>query len=261
MHYENTGKSTIVFLQRKKKMMEVVWENQEIWKIPVELSMDFFLYEGKEMLQEEKRQLQEKISFYEAFQDARNRLARKDYSEGELRKKLQEKYDEKKVQEVLQELKTRRLLSDERIKEQWLALCFDKKYGPEFAKEKLRKKGIPWQEDDFLRWKGLEEEFIQEWVERLSNKEKGSNEEKKRKMEEKIVRLGFSRYKVKKYVEHIEKDEEEEKESFLRLYEKYRRKKVKGTEYEKKQKMFKYFVSHGYSYDDILRWIEETKYE
>lgn len=57
-------------------------------------------------------------------------LARRDYSEFELKKKLLERFEEEKVDSVLEKLKERGLLSDERYMERMInKYAFDKKYG------------------------------------------------------------------------------------------------------------------------------------
>lgn len=70
-------------------------------------------------------------------------LARRDYSEYELKKKLIEHFEEEAVNGVIEKLKERGLLSDERYMERMInKYAFDKKYGYYKVELELLNKGF-----------------------------------------------------------------------------------------------------------------------
>lgn len=114
-----------------------------------------------------KNFLQKKKKHSNVLNYALNLLARKDYSEYELRQKLSE-YPNSEIDEVIEKLKERGLLSDERYAERLIDKFIRKKYGFLKVKMELEKRGLNNFQDllNDMYTKDLEEENVRYFLDK-----------------------------------------------------------------------------------------------
>lgn len=136
-------------------------------------------------------------------------LSRRDYSSGEIAKKLRYRQDsEENIEMVLYKLQKERLLDDRRFAQQHATVCVRKQYGKARIRHSLREKEIP---DDLIEeiLEGLDKEEAQSELLKAASKmlARYANEEDPRKKKAKLLaalaRRGYGYEESKQALETI----------------------------------------------------------
>lgn len=205
-----------------------------------------------------------------AYQSVLRLIAQRDYSEFELKEKMQKKYrlSDEEWNEIAEYLKEKGLIDDRRYLKDRIEAHFYQYRGQYRIIEDLRKRGFSREEIENV----LEEYDPDAEVERaliraedfLKRQRRGSRYEREEKMKAHLVRQGFRYETIMQVLNMVDDDyhADDEKESLRRLLERrYRREVRKYSGHELRQRLTQYAASKGYAYDMIDEVLKEIDYE
>lgn len=203
------------------------------------------------------------------FSDALHYLAHRMRSEAEIVRKLKDKeYEDHIIKEVIHKLYTLKFLNDEDFA---VALvntrinAADK--GPVIIAQELKQKGVS---DTFaeaalaLYTREKQIEHAEKHINKLlKNKTNASTIELKRKVEQTLIRKGYSSYIIEEALQTIQisQDEDQEWKSIQIHGEKALRRYSKYTGYEFQQKMKSALYRKGFPIELIERYVDEIQQE
>ncbi|WP_042351754.1 recombination regulator RecX [Bacillus massiliigorillae] len=203
------------------------------------------------------------------FSDALHYLAHRMRSEAEVVRKLKEKeYEEHIIKEVIHKLYTLKFLNDEEFA---IALvntrmnAADK--GPVIIAQELKQKGISDVHAEAALQLYTNERQIQhaekQILKLVKNKSNASTIELKRKIEQTLIRKGYSSYIIEEALRNIQisQDDEQEWNSIQIHGDKALRRYSKYTGYEFQQKMKSALYRKGFTIELIERYLEEIQQE
>ncbi|MEH6941902.1 recombination regulator RecX [Bacillus sp. JJ722] len=203
------------------------------------------------------------------FSDALHYLAHRMRSEAEVVRKLKEKeYEDHIIKEVIHKLYALKFLNDEEFA---IALvntrmnAADK--GPVIIAQELKQKGISDSYAEAALQLYSKEKQIQhaekQILKLVKTKKNASTIELKRKVEQTLIRKGYSSYIIEEALNNIQisQDDEQEWNSIKINGDKALRRYSKYTGYEFEQKMKSALYRKGFSIELIERYLEEIQQE
>ncbi len=203
------------------------------------------------------------------FSDALYYLSHRMRSETEVIRKLKEKeYEDHIIKEVIHKLYLHKFLNDEEFAAALVNTRMntgDK--GPAVIAQELRQKGISDLHAEaalklYTRERQIEHAGKQ--IQKLAKKKSNASEiELKRKIEQTLIRKGYSSYIIEAAMQNIDlsQDDEQEWNSLKKQGEKAFRRYSKYTGYEFEQKMKSALYRKGFAIELIERYLEEIQQE
>ena len=259
-------KITQITFQKKDILLEYS-ENNKIKEITLTPSVysDFYLYEGKEIPEEEWKSLCLKNEEAKTMQYAYNLVARSSYSKKKLEKKLLEKgYPEKDIRSVLKTLEQQGLIDDEQYAKDYIEYMNEKNYGQQRILEDLKEDGIP----SFILSKfsfpdAKEKEKLKKVLPLLSKKwSNESHRNREKHLYEALYRRGFTSELIQKEMALMgSRDEDQEWKACSMAYLKYQRLYATNRKQDISQRIITALMRKGFSYDIIKQVMEAHKNE
>lgn len=255
-----SGKREIVEIKFNKKGQAVVQFGAESLTIPPNVFTNYYLFEGKEISEEDIKKIKKEISNETLYKYGLRLACKMSYSTKEVRDKLNTKGDDKfATKAVIDRLKEAGFLDDEsyalEYKEEKEKACF----GKNRILDTLRyEKGISDSIINALRFKE-EEEHASRYLHAIENKySRISYQEKKRKVHDSLLRRGFDEHVVYSVLNELTSNREEENKNLQKIaFNTLNKYKAKYNERDARQKTFESLMRKGYSSKDINRTLEE----
>ncbi len=130
-------------LKKKGSLVNILFNNSELMKIPYELFIKNNLYVGDEISEEKFQSLTKRIQIYQIKQSALRYLGLRNYSTSELKLKLLKKgYEKKSIELALNEIDELGYLNDKKFAEDYFNFQLKKKKGLLKIKAELFSKGV-----------------------------------------------------------------------------------------------------------------------
>ena len=202
-----------------------------------------------------------------AFTSALNYLSYRMRSEAEIKTHLKEKeFEEHIIKEALHKLAQLKYINDEEFANAFVQTRInagDK--GPIVVAQELRQKGIQSNHAESalqLYTKELQLQHVEKLIGKLlKNNNKLSIVELKRKIEQTLLRKGFSSYIIEEVFQNIEfsQDDDQEWESICKHGDKAHRRLSKYSGYEYEQRMKSALYRKGFAMELIERYLEEIQ--
>ncbi len=264
----NEKKYSIIKLTFQKKEILLQYRDKEKIK---EISLfpsvytQFYLYEGKEVLEKEWREILKMNDLAKDFDFAYRCIGKRSYTISQLSKKMQQKgISLSHIHSIVQTLKEQNLLNDERYQEEYLEILEAKYYGEKRIREELKKVGIPQEKIDALVFDEEKEyEKLQALLSIFLKKpNKESNLKRRVHLEMDLYRYGYSREMIGRALQEITLlSLEEEKKNCLIERLKYERIYAHQENQERKRRIIASLMRKGYSYDIIKQVMEVNEDE
>lgn len=205
-----------------------------------------------------------------AYRSVLRLIAQRDYSEFELKEKMQKKYrlSDQEWEKIANDLKEKGLIDDQRYLKDRIEAHFYQYRGHRRIIEDLRKRGFTRSEvEDALAEYDPDAEVERASIRAeafLKRRQSGSRYERQEKLKAHLLRQGFEYATIMKVLETVEDDypQDEERNSLRRLLSRrYQRDARRYEGYELRQRLMRYAASKGYPYDMIDEVIKEIENE
>lgn len=267
MQLENSGKITIISINRTKKRISLLLSDGEEIDVNEDIILDHYLFVNKELNKVEIKEIKENADMSGALNYSYKLLSKGMYTEKEIKTKLeQRKYSFKIIRNVLTKLLKLNYLNDARYVEEFVSSSKCKGYGPNKIINTLKSKGISdkllasieYNEDE-------QKDIIKLKIPKLSKQyNKYSLKNKKIHIVNSLVSAGFDTSIIYNMIdEYLTYDAENEKmilsRDAKRIYEKLQKKSLSA--YELRQSVVSYLLRKGYNYNDIDGALREIDYE
>lgn len=227
------------------------------------------LKKGKTIDQLDAMEIAYQEDIQKAFSHALNYLSYRMRAEAEIVTFLKEKeYEEHIIKEVLHKLSSLNYINDEEFAKAFVQTRInagDK--GPNVVAQELKMKGVqsPHAESALqLYTTELQQQYAEKMALKLmKNANKSSSSELKRKIEQTLLRKGFSSYIIEVVCRDIDfsQDEDQEWESICKHGEKAHKRLNKYSGYEYEQRMKSALYRKGFTMELIERYLTEQQME
>ena len=248
-----------------KNFVTVYFDDIKI-KILESTYLNLHLYKGKELNDEDIKNILEKDNYFKNFDFAKKLLLKRPYSESDLRHRLQRKQiKEDDINNIVNELKSLNLIDDERYSYYLLDVYNSKLYGKYKIVHLLKEKNINKDIIDNIIFDDKDEiSKAKILLEKLEKKYKNCNFCLKYKhIENYLINYGYDNSiinELQKY--YVTFDEEDEKRKLIDDYHKISiRLSSKPNDINKYKKIVNYLLRKGYKYDLIKEIMEEKNNE
>lgn len=243
-------------IEHKKKDIIISFVHFEPLKIHEDTYIEFYLYEGKEIDEKEYRQIVAQEAIYNAMQYAKKILAKKMYTEYEMRLRLQKKdikYHE--INKIITSLKEMGLINDEEYALNYIESRNKKNIGNNKIKQELKIKGIDIDKFHIDLSSNEETKAYQKGLLAWNKRKNLSHEKQKEGAIQELIRNGYSFNlaldTIKKIASNEENDDEEEK--LLNEYV-----KIKTVTLDE-EKIYKKLRNKGFKHEDIVKMMKGEK--
>lgn len=264
----NEKKYCIIKLTFQKK--EILLQYQEKEKIK-EISLfpsvytQFYLYEGKEVIEKEWKEILKMNDLAKDFDFAYRCVGKRSYTVAQLSKKMQQKgISLSHIHSIVQTLKEQNLLNDDCYQEEYVEILEAKLYGERRIREELKKVGISQEKIDTLVF-DEEKEYEKAYTllsMLLKRPNKESNIKRRVHLEMDLYRYGYAREIIDRALQEISLHSfEEEKKNCLMEMLKYERIYAQQEKQERKRRIIASLMRKGYSYDIIKQVMEVNEDE
>lgn len=263
MPSKNTGK-TILKIKTTKKNLTISFTDRSKIKVALEVSANFYLYEGKTLSRKEINQIIEFSNTAELMKYALSLLKKGHYSEWKMREKLYAKEASKKdVDLIIKRLKEYDLINDKMLILDTIEYGNERNIGKNKIIQDLLNKGFFMENISKFNFPySLEKKKALNNLPKLERKyDKYPFEQKKQHIYKALLSLGFDNDVALEALGHIKEPKTKEENNKLeRDFDKtLLRYKNKYDGYELKSKTINYLRSRGYKLNDIMK-IWEKKY-
>ena len=237
----------------KREMYDVLFDDGQSIKVHEESLVRYVLIPGKELDEEEFKEIVQNIQYDQAYVAAIKYISYKIRSNKEMKDYLDKDFEEGIVSQTMYRLQDEGYLNDEnyaRSLRNTLLNTTDK--GPGHLRRELKKQQIP--ESIIIEEVESFDELIDaERMNKLKDKflrtHRGSYVQFKQKLREKLTLRGYSshHFELISYDDDYDEDTYFEKD-FEKYYNKYQKKE---SSFKLKQKMISAMMGKGYAYDKI----------
>lgn len=261
-----TGKNVITKIAAKKGKTLVYFGEQKI-ELSINAFTEFRLYEGKQVTNEEKKKILSYSKLDADYAYALGLLARKGYTEMELRQKLiARQCNDENRRKIVNMLKKSGYLDDEEYAKTYVEEALEIKcYGRRRILYELQNKGV---NEDILKKLRISAEKEKEASEKafrtfLNRWHSLPKRKKQEKISQALYERGFEDDVIHHWVQRVpDGDSELEQTRLRREYEKAKLTYSRRYEgYDLKQRLIAALLKKGYPYEDIKNLLEEDLYE
>lgn len=261
MPSKNTGK-TILKIKTTKKNLTISFTDRSKIKVALEVSANFYLYEGKTLTRKEINQIIEFSNTAELMKYALSLLKKGHYSEWKMREKLYLKEASKKdVDLIIKRLKEHDLINDKMLILDTIEYGNERNIGKNKIIQDLLNKGFFMENIAKFNFPySLEKKKALNNLPKLERKyDKYPFEQKKQHIFKALLSLGFDNDVALEVLSHIKEPKQKEENNKLeRDFDKTLiRYKNKYDGYELKNKTINYLHSKGYKLNDIMKMWEK----
>lgn len=237
----------------KREMYDVLFDDGQSIKVHEESLVRYVLIPGKELDEEEFKQIVQNVQYDQAYVAAIKYISYKIRSNKEMNDYLSEDYEERIVSQTINRLQNEGYLNDENYARSLRNTLFnttDK--GPGHLKRELKKHQIP-ERIIMEEAESFDELIDAERMNKLKDKflrtHRGSYVQFKQKLREKLTLRGYSghHFELIDYDDDYDEDTYFEKD-FEKYYNKYQKKE---SGFKLKQKIIAAMMGKGYAYDKI----------
>lgn len=263
----NKDGNKIISLYIGKKKVVLKFADSSKLDVPFDVYTSSYLYEGKELSNDELALLKRMIKEDKNYQYAKKLVSSNLYSEKQIRDKLNKKeVNQKEIDDIINKLKAMHLIDDDKYLELALDSYFKKGYGRNRIVLLLLKRGIK-EEAIYSKLPSLDEEINRANKLLIKLEKKYSNVNfsiKKKKIYNSLLRNGYDHQVALKVLDNIKSVNYEDELNLLRKdYKKYFEKCFKKYDSlnEIKNKTINYLLGKGYQFKDIKIIEEEFENE
>lgn len=235
---------------KKKNEIDIIFDDGEILHLDIDIFTDYYLYEGKQLTNDEYKEIKKKIELIDAKNYLLRILNKKEYSIKQARTKLkQRKLEEESIDYLIILFKENGYLNDERFKENLIESLENKNYGYQKIKLSLKENQL---NEEYCYDEKKEEQKINNLLPYLIKKYSNYSYKKAlNSIYSSLLMHGFVDEQIKKGLNSIDEksffEKENLKKEFLKLTIYLSKEEIK----EKKQKIIAKLLSRGYSYQDV----------
>ena len=263
---EKTGNkiSSIIF---SKDIVKIVFTDNSKMEILKDTFTDFYLYEGKDLSEEEILSIRKRNEIILIKKSALVLLSNKMYSCNELTNKLIDRnYSKELIDACLIDLQKIRLVDDEKLSSILVEEYNEKLYGEDKIKHLLKTRGInPKKVDQIEFEENLELDKCQALLKKYVLKKTNlSYSSLKINACSYLLNMGFKQRIISKTISLVEQmtSKEDDKEKLLKLLEKYVIiHQVDLNDKFQKEKIVKRYIAKGYNINIINECIEEIQWK
>lgn len=248
----------IVSIKYTKDCIKLLLSNGKLLEIDEDIFSNYFLYENKELSDEEYNSLLEEVSSKKEVNYCKRILNKQNYSSKQIYDKLykNKKVSANKSKKIVSYLAEQGYINDEQFKQDYIESAYNKGYGYQRIKQKLIEFGLD--VEDYIYDETLEKENIIKCCEILVKKYQSYSFSKmKESIMSSLYNLGYDYDLINWSISKI--DSNLKKDDYLKCQRDYHKitfKLEKGQILEKKQKIIEKLLRLGYHYDDIKKVLE-----
>lgn len=262
MQNENTGKIFITEIKHSKKRVLLELSNEESIEINEDIVLDYYLFCGKEVSQDELKNIKKSANMAKALQKAYSLLSQRMYTQKEIENKLFNlHFDKVIIDNVIKKLKELKYIDDNAYVEEYLNMASYKNYGANRIKKTLIEKGIDRKLVEQINFNDDEQiQIIENQMKYLLKKYEKSNYKKAyQQIYNRLINLGFDNDLIKSCLSNHLKYSKNQEQNLIQKdikkgYDKYYK---KNEGYKLKQSIISYLLQKGYNYDVIMEELEE----
>ncbi len=253
---------------KNKSRFNIFLDGEYSFSVDESVLTEYQLVKGKEMDEVLLTEIQYEDDVKKAFNKAVNFLSYRMRTEKEVRDYLlKEEFDEGYIHEVIHKLNDYRYINDEEFAQAFVNTQMNTSdKGPNWIRIELKQKGVAEQYIESALTAFIKDVQIEKCttiVEKLLNKyRKDSLIQAKQKIEQAILRKGFSSQVLQIVWEELETDREED-EQWDAVYHQgmkaHKRLSSKYSGFEYKQKMKQTLYRKGFSIESIERFLESVE--